>query len=409
MPTPFLFILAFAVTISGSVITSASAKPGNAADLYRQVMRLVDAFTEAEEELLYEVAYGLTPDTLTNEHIEFARKNDATFKLLADADAVEHCDFAMDNVKWMDDDKAWLEVGTGVRRVARLASLRSLYHLKEGRPQQAIDELIHAGNLGRRLGHTDISIHALVGVSIDALIYDQFAAMAPSLTKEDRLYMQQALKARPRATTFARMVRREHKGTIGWFREEYPKNIIHHTYKLIDGFEKLRSFMEAIIDDDSWEFDAREFHRMAAAAKYVPATYERWLDECDQWFTRAETVADLTFLDFEAKWSEAVKPVHKDNPFHGAILKLLVSPMQGMRRTLFRNRSTYAMLVAGLQYLDQGESVLKLHKEPETQKAFTLKKTATGFQLTRPLLDEDDFNSPLHFGWEPPDDADTSP
>lgn len=387
-------------------IAATAAPKLNAADEYRRLFKIAEALPEHLDDVLDYTYSDPLPDQLTADHIAIVKFSDPIFKMLAKADAIEYCDFEFDDSDPLQ--AKWVGLGSAPRTIAKMAALRARYHLREGNPRQAITDLMLANNLGRRFGRTNILIFALVGISIDALVYEHLAYFAPLLSQEDRAFLRQALKGRPAMVTFRALVHHERTKVVNWLKGEYLNKIDEHTKVVVDGFKFLHQLMSGILKEEPDPYDPKHMHLAAFVAKHWPSVHLRLVEEFDLMFLRAEQYTELPLKECSAKWQAMILEQGKDNPLLQGLGIYILTPYMAVKTTLFRIQTSEAMIHAGLDYLDGGEATLKRHRQPETNKPFKFEKTNTGFKLTDPKVDEDDREPSLHFGWpepEPDDDC----
>ncbi len=162
-----------------------------------------------------------------------------------------------------------------VREAARALSLRAMWHLREGRPEEAWEDLFALYRLTRHVGSGETLVHLLYGIAIEGIANETCRAFLGSgaLTAEQARRAERDLASLPNwsmANTFNRMERLYVLDMIIYLANEgsNPGDILHEIGDT-DGIDSILAALSTTSID--WNFVLREgnrwYDRVVAAAE----------------------------------------------------------------------------------------------------------------------------------------------
>jgi hypothetical protein len=168
---PFLSLL-----LCMSVQAASSATTTNPAERYPQIFKDLDAARLDSSPEINDV-----DDTaLDAATASFLKRHEAGVIALQDAAKLPAADWGTTEAmrEWMH------ETLSPARRATTLLVLQSRFDLAQGRPQQAVDDLLAAISLGRNIGRQKLLVSRLVEIGIETQATDHLIAMIPSLPRD---------------------------------------------------------------------------------------------------------------------------------------------------------------------------------------------------------------------------------
>ena len=296
-----------------------AAPPANVVDLYREAIRAMPAWTEADRTILNAVA--TTPLDRGTESI--LRRAEPALGLLIKAASATNCD-------WGD---TWTGAGFetsmdfigGARNLARLALLQARYNVEAGHPDQGLRVAFAAIVLGGHLVQGGVMIAQLVGLVSG---YDGIGGAAATLTGLDRaslVEVDRRYRSLPPLPSLAATVR----------------------------FEKA-FFLGYCVPKERAKFDDAEVARLST-------WYDRTADAC----ATSEALAALR-ATAKAKSEEA--------QFFDAL--------DGYRNARTYAEVKHALFLAAIAAAADGPGALATVPDPTDGLPFDVRSWATGFELT---------------------------
>ena len=196
-----------APVLAGDQADIAKEQPGeNAAVSYRRAFALLPRLSKPEQRIvgnfktasLNEAAAGIIQKSLP-----------ALNMLLRGAEA-KGCDWSAEKQQGLQALMAHL---SPAREITRLACLRARYHLKQGKPQAAIDDLMAALTLGRHVGTDTPMICYLVWIAIESAVIDTTAAHLTALDRTMLKALMERLERVPAGGSLVTMFKAEREYT----------------------------------------------------------------------------------------------------------------------------------------------------------------------------------------------------
>lgn len=393
------FLLLFHCVFASHLLAAddPAARP-NAADIYLQVYEKLDSLPLAKRRTLWSID-GQFAAALSTEQLAAVELTADLFPLLAKAQSIEHCDWKVPFTNpWTFVQRPSL---TNPRLIARLAQLRAAYLRGQGKGTQAIDALISAWAMGRRVGYGRESVAVLIQLSIDSLMAEEFASRLPSFSKAEREHLKKQLAALPAASTLKETLQRETRQVTGFFRTEFLKDVDKYTEILIETAQTNHEFMtslDQVQGKKTKPFDRTEFEALGTLARKKPEEFKKLVDAMDSALSEHVKIYDLPPGEraaFSAKWESSLD---EKNPLLHHLIRHSASSAASLAGTEYQVSVINALLQAGVGYLDEGKDALSRFKEPGTNETFVFEKTSTGFILKSRSVPFGDGVASLRFG-----------
>jgi hypothetical protein len=358
------------------VLTAANASaadrpdPGtNAALLYWQAFAQLPKLTDTE-------GAKLGADCLTMPLDEHARglvtKSAYALRMMHRAAALQRCDWA---VPWEDEGiEALLPQLNAARALSAVACLRARIHFDEGRPADAIDDILAARAMGRHVSRDGSAIAVLVGFSIDARTGDAIALNLPRLNTGMVTGLTAKLDAMPPMGTMAAAMLLCEKATLGWFIRKVQ------TAKDEDA---LVAFLG--MTGDPKRPDTENGGAFLKACGGTAAGVVRLAEETRSSYDRMAKAMELPLDQFE-KAAETELRKQAGNP----VFMTLFPAVAKVRQSQARAETRGAMLSGALAVRLDGRDALAKHPDPVSGAPFEYVPYERGFELRSKPLTKDD-------------------
>jgi hypothetical protein len=251
------------------------------------------------------------------------------------------------------------------RTLLLLTCVRARVALDDGRPAEALDDVLALFALGRHVADP-IMVSLLVGHSIEVNAADAVAMMLPKLDAAALRRVADRLDALPPAATVEQTLTNEQEQFIGWSirwlkEQERTGGLRAKVKELLLGAEESAELM-ALVDDNS-------------AARLVQA-----LEGLGPFFDEQRRLAGLPRDQFLAQWPEAQKK-QAVNAAAKAMLPALLKVVDARDRY----RARFAMLKAAVAIARDGRGALAQHRDPFGQGPFEYTARPEGFELRSKL------------------------
>jgi hypothetical protein len=352
------------ICLSLSVLTLAMTSLGaesfrtdiNPALRYYQAFSLAPDLSEADHQYLFNSEWR-------DRHLDerFGRliaKYDNPFKLIRQAAQAEvPCDWGIDMT---EGPHALLPGLARAKAVAQTARLRVLWHLQNGRPAEARDDLLAAFALGRNTARDGVLISALVQVAMEnivcSIVAENFYQFSPETLKQ----LVGGFDASPARGTMAQCVATEQYGFHDWLlrkidelRQENPGN----ETKVV---EQIREF----IGDLGGEEGGRDLNFADKVLKAAGGTSDgviKLVRELEPLYQRVSELLVLPYGEFGPQMKAFNAEVEKHaNP----LVSMFFAAYDKCRQKEFAIEVSLAMVRAAVEYKLHGEAGLKSVIDP---------------------------------------------
>ena len=348
----------------------------NPALLYYQGFSLRPELSQADHDYLFTNEWrGRILDERFNKLVSGF---DNSFKLFFRAGKSQvHCDWGLDLT---DGPEALLPALAKAKLAAQTARLRAMWHLREGRPAEARDDLLAAFTLGRNVSKDGVLISALVQFAIENIIASIIAENYYQLPPEILQQLADGLEAAPprslvadcipaEDTSFSRYFSRR----IEQFRNEDPDRALARTREMLarsfnsEGPPAVRG-----VRFEGTEGAAKADKFIAAAGGTIEGLYEMF-QELPSVYAQVERILRLPAAEYEKPMAdfESMVKMHP-NPLVQEFFKVF----DNCRRKEFAIQSTVAMVHAAVAYKLRGASGFRSVLDPCSGEPFELERFA---------------------------------
>lgn len=347
------------------VSADAGPKEGaNAALTYWRAFATLPKFSEAETQ-------KLTAEYLTMPLDAHAREivNNAEYSLgLMHAGAVmPRCNWGID---WeLEGVDARLPYLVAARVLSTVACLRARLHFAEGRPAEAIADILAARTLGRHASVDGSLIAVLVGYAIDARTGEALALDLPRLDAPMVKKLQAGLDALPAGGSQATALMACEATTLEWFMRRVKAAPDEKGLLAVLTFMGLAEGAASDAVDKSVRAFLKECGGTAQGVL-------RFAEETRPAYPKIAKLLELPLDQFEKETEREMKQ-RASNP----VFKVFFPAIIKSRRTQARAEVRRALLAAALAVQLEGRAALKNHPDPVAGGPFDYAPFAGGFEL----------------------------
>jgi hypothetical protein len=339
---------------------AAAAAHRDAAVQYWQAFAAMPAMDKPQQDL----AAGWDTVPLDATAVKLIDASANALKQLRRGAACDHCDWGLNKE---DSFGLLLPHLAKSRDLARLACLRARYRISKGQHAQAVDDVVDALVLARRVGADDVLIGILVQ---DAMQSIAVQALAPHLTefgKGDLAALAARLATLPKGGTF--------EGFVVWEREAGLMALIAG---LKDAQRDARPWDQYLSDNLGLPVET------IRAAGGSPEAVTKHLEALRPLYDEFAAALKLPQAQAKLKFAELSKRT-ESNP--------MKSVMFNYSRVYDRHATAetrLTLLRAAVAIRLNGPDQLKQFTDPFTGEPFEHKPTSTGFELLSKVKDEHD-------------------
>ncbi len=339
-------ILAFAILVRG-------VEP-NAADHYRECFALLPQVSEADKKRL---ADPLTAP-LDRDTEGLLKRADGSLQVLHRATLITRCDWGRDLTEHMFD--GGMDLCMKERLAGQFACLRARVRFEQGKPEEAVEDLVDAVTMARRLGHDGPFMPMLIQLADETRAVDVLAAHLPLLDAQALKQAEARLAALPPAGTLQKAFRGEKEWFTLHVRPQYNGVDLAGAEKLLLRQGESQEDAENIL-----RAAGRDINRLRRLLDAVPAQYDE-----------LARIAGLPHGDFEKELKAYEERNKRDNP---AAVSSNVLPL---RLANERVAVRFVMLRAAFAALQDGKGRLQDFPDPFGDGPFTYEPFDGGFTLS---------------------------
>jgi hypothetical protein len=349
--------LAMTILVLPLEFASADAPPDlgvNAALKYWQGFASLPAFTEAEQKKLGE-CLTMPLDAQARQTVTKARY---ALEMMRRGAALPRCDWG---IGYEEGVGTLLPYAPAARLTANLACLRARMRFEEGRSADAIDDVVAAMTLGRRVSLDGINSMVLTSYAIEHRMSEVLALYVPKLDAKMIKALKKRLDALPPGGSPATALKFEEQFALDWLvskiKEAKDKeSLLTLLSQLCDSPEKGRAF----------------FKECGGTAEGVL----KFAEETRQCYARMAKKLDLSLDQFEKEWDREVKKQAGNQVFNWIFPALHKVRLAQLRADVRR-----ALLSAAFAVQLDGRDALKNHSDPVVGGPFDYVAFEGGFEL----------------------------
>jgi hypothetical protein len=326
----------------------------NAALKYWQVFASLPPFTDAEQQHLGK-CLTMPLDAQVRESVAKARY---TLDMMQRGAALPHCDWG---ISYEEGVGTLLPYMHAARLTTNLACLRARLRFEEGQTAAAIDDIVAAMTLGRRVSLGGINSAVLTSYAIEHHMGELLGLYLPKLDAPTLKAVQTRLEALPPAESLAAALKVEEHFALDWLVARIKEakdrdSLLSLLTKLAGSAEKGRALLN--------EFGGSADGVLKAA------------DETRQSYARMTKNLDLPLSQFQKEWDSEVKKQADNHVFHW-----IFPALHKVRLMQLRTDVRHALLLAAIAVQLDGRDALPKHIDPATGGPFEYVAVEGGFEL----------------------------
>ena len=361
------FVLMYGAS-TGNAFGQEPPKPNplelNAALVYWQAFALMPELSEAEWKICDDVDGDRPVD---EEAKKIVLKSGEALQSMHRASKLDQVAWG---IAWESGPHALLPHISKARELNRVAILRAHVRFEEGKPKEAVADLLAAMRMGRQVARDGVItvIPLLVDYSIEAMCISALAKHLPQLDAEMRAELKKGLALLPRSRTLTDAMQDEKDVFVSWLMAEVQK-------------PDPKAKVLALINEANLKKEEVEAFKKLDESELLPA-----VKRMGEYYDRMREWAKLPPQEIQPREEKLFQEV-KQNGAKDLLTHWLSTMVSPGRRAEVRYLTRLALLDAGLVVLEDGEQVLKdpKHKDPFGDGPFEYRDTDNGFVLTSDL------------------------
>jgi hypothetical protein len=273
--------------------------------------------------------------------------------------------------------------GDGARVLSSLACLRARLRLEEGRPAEAVEDLVAALTLARHVSRDGTLDSLKAGYALERLLGEALALALPRLDAGTLKGLNKRLEALPAAGSPATATLRAAEELLNW--------VVGEVREATDK-ESLLAFLSQLCGD-SRESPAERRAKGRAFLKECGGTAKGVLRRAEE--ARAPVAAlakklDLAPAPSDGEWEREVKK-RSGNP----VFKVFAPVLQSVRWRQAQAHVRRALLAAAVAVQLEGKGALKKHPDPLVGGQFEYVAFKGGFELRSRWKPDERFAEPV--------------
>ncbi len=382
-----LLLLGGAMTLPWEAIGSEFRTDINPALLYHQGFSLRPDLEQADHDFLFTNEWRNR--ILDERFAGLIWKYDNSFKLFRRARYTQvPCDWGLD---LSDGPEAFLPGLAKAKSAAQTARLRTMWHLQNGKPDEAREDLLAAFVLGRQVSRDKVLISALVQFAIENIVASIVAENAYQLPAETLRQLADGFATAPPQGVVADCVAVENVSfsqyfvrRIEEFRAQDEKRALARTREVLgNAFNSGEPPAVRGVRFEGSEGAAKADKIIAAAGGTVDGLLALFR-ELPPLYEQVERILRLPPEQYEQPMREFQAMVEKHrNP----LVKEFMTVLYKCRTKEFATQITMAMVRAGIEYKLRGEEGFRSVLDPCTGEPFGIERfifegVDRGFKLT---------------------------
>jgi hypothetical protein len=352
--------------------------------------------TDINPALLYWQAFALLPDYNSQGHLftnewrgraldaEFnglIQSYDSRFRLLEQAAAQKvPCDWGYDLTQ---GPELLLPGLAKVKHYAQAARLRARWHLENGRPEAARDELLAAFALARQTSRGGVLIGSLVQIAAENILISAIAENWFRFTPETLKQLVDGIDAGPARGLVAECVAAERTGFRDWLARKVEG--FRATGSEAEALEQTRALLHSIMDGEETPAgpNTPTPDAILESAGNTTAGVLRQLKEMDALYDEADRLMKAPYAQFRP----GIKAFNETIAQHPSpLVRVFFPAFEKCRFKEFKLQIRLALLHAAVTYRISGAAGLAPLRDPVTQQPFEFRRFAfngvdRGFEL----------------------------
>jgi hypothetical protein len=367
MKTGFSVVMSVILSLLGSVSLAQPSPPvnealaDNAALVYWQAYSLMPELDEAEKKSLDNLLAGKTPDAQVAKTLRQAKES---LRLLQRATKFSQCEWGLEYNRGVE---MGLTHVSQARNLSKLAWARARIRFAEGQNQAAIDDILAALFLARRIGQDPVIVSLIVEYALEEHATALLLRYLPQLEKSELDSLTAGIDCLPQGKTMADGWRMEKELVLEWFIRELRKP---------DSKDRVLTMFGNKDDPNIVALTKMSQSEMLGAAIQLRGVY----DEVSDVLTSSPDEVDAFIKEMMAKVDSMGPAKH--------FAAYLIPSVRDHRRRCAVHQVRCLMLSAAIAVAKDGQSVLKRDdlRDPFGQGPLEYKTLSKGFQLSSKLI-----------------------
>jgi hypothetical protein len=335
---------------------------GNAALKYWQAFATLPHFTEAEQEKMSQQHLAEPLDAGAR---DLAKRGAYSLRMLHLGAALPQCNWGIPYEEGID---VYLPHAQAARSLCSLACLRARVLFEDGKPADAVDDLVATIRLGRDVSRDGIYITLLVGYAVEHNALETLALDLPALPAKTLQELKARLAGLPAGGNPAATLRNEEHWALDWFLRKVKET---------KDPERLAALLGQCSDSNEKKRDPAE--RGRTILQECGGTADgviRCADETRRSYELMEKKISMPLDQFEAEWDRE-RTKQAGNP----VFRLIYPAIHGVRLAQARLDIRRSLLAAALDVQSEGVGALQKHVDPVAGKPFEYSAFEGGFEL----------------------------
>ena len=328
----------------------------NPALIYWQVI----AILPRDEQKLID-NYQMAP--MDDAYRELVNPNDSRFRLLRRAAELKQpCDWGID----MADGHETLLPHLGhTKKIIKTAAFRARYFVNHGQENEAVQDLISAFVLARRVSDDQTLIGSLVQFACESIVINSIAENFHAFSDDALKRLLAGLDAAPAGGSVSRCIGIGEHSFGAYFQRKIDEAQAAHPGDDAAVLSEIRELLARTVFEDEGGKPGNHYaeaDRFIAAGGGTTAGLLAFVKGLDPLYAELQTIAALPHDQFTAA-NDAFfekKITNSRNPF----AKSFFPALKKARYKEFRSQARLALLRAGIQYRLKGEAGLKSVRDP---------------------------------------------
>ena len=304
----------------------------NAALVYWQAFALLPELNDAQTKSLDDVLRG---QEANDEVSKTLRQASESLRQMRRARKYSQCEWGLEYERGIEMTLPHLSQS---RELSKVACARARIRFEEGKRQAAIDDVMAAMTMARRIGENAAVISLLVDYAIESQATDVLLKYLPQLETPELEMLGEQVSGLPASKTMADGWRMEQELLLGWFIRELQKP---------DGKDRVLKVFADQDDPNIVALKKLPQQELERAATKLRGVYERII--------AVQSLSPSEVDEFVEKLTAEVESLGAERHFAA----LIIPSAQNLRRTEAVHQARLAMLLAAIAVAEDGEDALK--------------------------------------------------
>ena len=294
----------------------------------------------------------------------------------------EHCNWGIDSA---DGPETMLPHLGLAKKVAKVAACRARYFLSHGQEDEAVQDLLGAFVLARRVGDDQTLISALVQIAMESIVTGSIAENFYAFSPDALQRLMAGIDASPTGSTISRCIGEGERSFVPYFRRKIEEAQAAHPGNEGEVLSEIRElFAKILTEGEHSEKSYETADLFIRSAGNTSAGLLAWIQALDPLYDEMQKIAALPYDRF-GPMNQAFFENKISNSTNLFAREFFPALEKGRARE-FRGQARLALLRAGIQYRLNGETGLKTVADPFGSgpfgfRRFVFQNVDRGFEL----------------------------